>query len=474
MATYNGQVTGGGLNLRASDTTSSSALVQIPNNTQIVVSDYSGNTSWYCTTYSGKSGFVMKQYVNILGNVASRSCAVTGGGLNLRAYPSTSAPSPVQIPNGTALTVQTHNDNWSSTTFQTYRGFVMTQYLTNTSSGTAEYSISAEVDTDKHGDGGYLNMRASASESAGKVTTIPDGATIYVKSVSGTWLEAKYKNYTGYVMAKFVMGTAAYGESGSSGGSTTLPTSGLFYARVTTSGSTLYMRKGAGTGYDTWYAVPNHRIVLCEEITASGWYKTRFKGQPAYLSGDYMTRLTTPTVHSNYIDRCKYLYTPELNRTSASYYDGASSDWCQYFVNWLLRAAYVPSSRVPTTGSTGWGIAFFVKNTNDNGGRFYFKSAEHKKRINIETSRGYNLNVGNTLTAGEIAYVPSEGDLIYLRWDSADSSTNVSHTGFVRNVSGNTVYTVEGNAGKPACVRERSYSLSDPQIVGYAKPNYSA
>ena len=113
MATYNGQVTGGGLNLRASASTNSSRLVQIPNNTQIVVSDYSGNSEWYCTTYSGQSGFVMKQYVNILGNVAFRSCAVTGGGLNLRAYPSTSAPSPVQIPNGTALTVQTHNSTWS-------------------------------------------------------------------------------------------------------------------------------------------------------------------------------------------------------------------------------------------------------------------------------------------------------------------------------------------------------------------------
>lgn len=131
MATYNGQVTGGGLNLRASASTNSSRLVQIPNNTQIVVSDYSGNSEWYCTTYSGQSGFVMKQYVNILGNVAFRSCAVTGGGLNLRAYPSTSAPSPVQIPNGTALTVQTHNSTWSSTTYNGNSGFVMSQYLTD-------------------------------------------------------------------------------------------------------------------------------------------------------------------------------------------------------------------------------------------------------------------------------------------------------------------------------------------------------
>ena len=474
MATFNGKVTGGGLNLRQTASTSGTWLAQIPNNTEIVVSEYCEDTAWYCTTYNGTSGFVMAQYVTLLSAVTQLLGTVTGGGLNLRLYPSTSASSPIQIPNGTALTVQTHNATWSSTTYKGYSGFVMTQYLTINSSGTSEYVIAAEVDTDKHGDGGYLNMRASASQDATKVTTIPDGATIYVNSLSGTWLAAKYGNYTGYVMAKFVMGTTAYGESSTSSGGTTLPTSGLFYAKVTTRGGTLTMRKGASTSSDTWYAVPNNRIVICEEITASGWYKTRFKGQAAYLSGDYMTRLTTPTVHSSYVERCKYLYTNELGKTSANYYDGASGAWCQSFVNWLLRAAYVPSYRVPTTGGTGWAIAFFVKNTDNNGGHFYFKSAEHKKRINCETSYGYNLNVGNTLTAAEKAYVPTAGDLIYLRWSGVSSSINVSHVGFVRSVSGNTVYTVEGNAGKPACVRERSYSLSDSRIVGYAKPNYSA
>lgn len=130
MATYNGQVTGGGLNLRKSASTSSTKLTQIPDETKIVVSDYSGNSSWYCTTYGSYSGFVMKQYVTILSNVTSQSATVTGGGLNLRTYPSTSASSPVQIPNNTKITVQKHNASWSSTTYNGHSGFVMTQYLT--------------------------------------------------------------------------------------------------------------------------------------------------------------------------------------------------------------------------------------------------------------------------------------------------------------------------------------------------------
>jgi uncharacterized protein YgiM (DUF1202 family) len=130
MSTYNGQVTGGGLNLRASASTSAALLIQIPDKTQIVVSDYSGDSGWYCTTYSGNSGFVMKQYVTILNAANSKSCSVTGGGLNLRLYPSTSAPSHVQIPDSSPLTVQEHNDQWSSTTYSGNSGFVMTKYLT--------------------------------------------------------------------------------------------------------------------------------------------------------------------------------------------------------------------------------------------------------------------------------------------------------------------------------------------------------
>lgn len=263
MATYNGQVTGGGLNLRASASTTSSALVQIPNNTQIVVSDYSGNTSWYCTTYSGKSGFVMKQYVNILGNVASRSCAVTGGGLNLRAYPSTSAPSPIQIPNGTALTVQTHNSTWSSTTYNGNSGFVMSQYLTD------------------------------------------GGGTIDPPT----------------------------------------PTTGMFYGRVTVTSGTLNVRNAPGG--DTIGSLPNNRILICEDIGNSSWYRTHYKGNNAYVSTSYITRITSPAVHSTYVQRCNYIYPPEIGRTNPAYFDNASGQWCQLFVNWLLRASYMPSNRVP-------------------------------------------------------------------------------------------------------------------------------
>lgn len=131
MATYNGQVTGGALNLRASASTSSTRLTQIPNRTNIVVSDYGGNASWYCTTYNNYSGFVLKKYVNILSSVATRTCFVTGGSLALRESPSTSATILAYIPNATQLSAQTHNSQWSSVSYNGVSGFVLSQYLSN-------------------------------------------------------------------------------------------------------------------------------------------------------------------------------------------------------------------------------------------------------------------------------------------------------------------------------------------------------
>ena len=216
MATYNGQVTGGGLNLRASNSTSAALLIQIPNNTQIVVSDYSADSAWYCTTYSGNSGFVMKQYVNVLGNAATRSCTVTGGGLNLRNYPSTSAPSPIQIPNNTPLTAQTHNDTWSSTSYNGYSGFVMSQYLTSGRSGSTWVTRWIAP-----GAGQTVNIRQDASTSNPPVAVWAHGTKVEVNAPNSTWSEVRLygsTTVTGWVMTQFLTTTDPTG--GSSGGTT--------------------------------------------------------------------------------------------------------------------------------------------------------------------------------------------------------------------------------------------------------------
>jgi uncharacterized protein YgiM (DUF1202 family) len=202
MSTYNGQVTGGGLNLRASASTSAALLIQIPDSTQIDVSDYSGDLDWYCATYSGYSGFVMKQYVIILSNADSRSCAVTGGGLNLRQYPSTSAPSPVQIPDNTPLTVQAHNNQWSSTNYSGYSGFVMTKYLTDDGVTPPEagwrYGLTTATPD--------VNIRNGPSTSGTTILGRWQNNRIGIVSASSAtgWYVTNWKGKTAYVMMQYL------------------------------------------------------------------------------------------------------------------------------------------------------------------------------------------------------------------------------------------------------------------------------
>ena len=61
---------------------------------------------------------------------------------------------------------------------------------------------------------------------------------------------------------------------------------------------------------------------------------------------------------------------------------------------------------------------------------------------------------------------PAVGDQIFFK-----NSERINHTGIVVNVTGTTVYTIEGNSSN--MVQSRSYSLKDKSISGYGRPNWS-
>ena len=222
-------------------------------------------------------------------------------------------------------------------------------------------------------------------------------------------------------------------------------------------------------------------MVFEAETSDGTWYKTRCKGAPAYVKASYMQKGES-AANDGYLARCLKIAPNEIGQKDASRYDGASGDWCQYFVNWLLRASLMPAERVPTSGGTGWGIAFWSKKTN-NGGEFFFVNEAHKARINNESK--YDLNVGNTLTYEELQFSPQAGDIIYLRWENEPESVNVNHVGYVVAVSadGKEVHTIEGNTtpmnktdtGLAVC-KKIYYPGSDYYnnvVVGYARPNYN-
>ena len=126
----------------------------------------------------------------------------------------------------------------------------------------------------------------------------------------------------------------------------------------------------------------------------------------------------------------------EGNGISYGYY------WCAAFSTWCAVQAGIPESIVPAkTGAIG---------------------------ISTQRLRSWFLNNANYYVRG--TYTPITGDYIFFK--DAGAAVQTTHVGLVLYVKGDTVYTIEGNAGGLDCVAVREYALSSTYIVGYGVPNY--
>lgn len=87
-------------------------------------------------------------------------------------------------------------------------------------------------------------------------------------------------------------------------------------------------------------------------------------------------------------------------------------------------------------------------------------------------SANYYRQKGRFHTSG-----PQPGDQIFF---TNDGGKTMYHTGIVEKVTGNRVYTIEGNTSSAAgvvenggCVRDKSYALTYSKIGGYGRPDFS-
>lgn len=209
---------------------------------------------------------------------------------------------------------------------------------------------------------------------------------------------------------------------------------------------------------------PKGKVALIKPCVA-GWYETRYRGEVAYVSAQHVLPLAVD-VSDSLVDRMQYMVASEIGRSDSHYFNGYTDAWCHRFADWLAMHAGLPKNRIPDTSGCGKGIVWFA--TDAESGGFFFKSADHKKRMMRKYAALKALDT--SLTAAERNYVPQPGDYVYFRWSNATSSVTVSHVGIVMDIEDGLIVTVEGNAGGK--VGERIYDLDDPRIVGYGKPLY--
>jgi hypothetical protein len=124
---------------------------------------------------------------------------------------------------------------------------------------------------------------------------------------------------------------------------------------------------------------------------------------------------------------------------AAGFFNGSKNgfDWCTQYVPWL---GYQASGR----------------------------DAAHTKEVYCHSgpyAASCTWSVRYYKEAGRWSDTPHAGDQVFF-----GTYEDVRHTGLVLAVDGDTFYTSEGNSAD--MVRERTYKVNDPNLVGFGRPRY--
>lgn len=170
------------------------------------------------------------------------------------------------------------------------------------------------------------------------------------------------------------------------------------------------------------------------------------KAEVGYLEKRTNSQLADKTANTGYNNYTKYA--ADLD-AMGNIYNGAKNGyyWCDVFVDWLFITTFGKEIGMKMLyqpyGGLGAGCTYSAQ---------YFK----------------NNGAWHT--------TPQLGDQIFFAY----SNDGYDHTGIVVKVENEKVYTIEGNTSggsgvvdNGGGVFEKSYSLSNSQIGGYGRPNYS-
>lgn len=147
--------------------------------------------------------------------------------------------------------------------------------------GKATVTITTPVEVITYVTTASVNLRAGAGTSYTKYTTIPNGTTVKVTEVSGSWGKTTYRGYTGWLCLDYAKKVT--------GGSGTDTPATVSYTYKTT--SKVNLRSGAGTGYSIYTTVPSGTTVKVTAISGN-WGKTTYGSYTGWLCLDYASKVT--------------------------------------------------------------------------------------------------------------------------------------------------------------------------------------
>ena len=304
ISTTKGTVTGvnTSLNVRSGASTSASIIGTLKNGANVDITGESGN--WYKINYSGKVGYVSKNYVKKGTTPQSQpkpeekpqtETKVTGTvtgittTLNLRSGASTSASIIGTLKNGAKVDITGESGNWYKINYNGRVGYVSKDYVKKGGATTPEQKPEDKPQTETKVTGTVtgitttLSVRSGASTSATIIGTLKNGAKVEITGESGDWYKINYNGKVGYVYKSYIKKGTTGTTGGDGGTSTTTEKKGVVVGISTT----LNVRSGASTTASIIGTLRNGAQVTI--IGESGnWYKIKFNERVGYVSKDYV------------------------------------------------------------------------------------------------------------------------------------------------------------------------------------------
>ncbi|MFH1880511.1 MAG: SH3 domain-containing protein, partial [Bacillota bacterium] len=304
--------TSGSLNLRADALQGSRVLAKIPQGETVPV--LQRMNTWTYTCYQEYYGYVMNAYLTFSddeddsqqsGDPIPAVVMTASGSLNLRDQPYGSVLT--QIPQGTTVDVYSKGSAWCYLQYNGVFGYVMTAYLSfdtedsqqnadtadtgdsgETDDSTRQTDISAATSATVTVETGSLNMRASRSETAAVLTTIPNGATVPILSQTSGWCKVSYGAFQGYVQTKYLSVSATPPPTATP---TPAPTGTAYSltAWVNTASGSLNLRETASSGAAVLALIPQYAQVDVLSDIAQTWCQARYESAVGYVMSEYLT-----------------------------------------------------------------------------------------------------------------------------------------------------------------------------------------
>lgn len=131
-----------------------------------------------------------------------------------------------------------------------------------------------------------LRLRSTPATEGEILATVSSGTSVVVlDEAEDGWYKVNYNSVEGYMSSEYLeVATKVETDLG--------------YGKVDADGSTLNMRAGASTSFDSLCSIPSGTVLELEGIY-DGWYKVTYAGNTGYVSSDYITITTEPVTSSS-------------------------------------------------------------------------------------------------------------------------------------------------------------------------------